>query len=769
MPELKPRLYAALIAALLVTGLAYIAPVQALTDGLRISVLSNRADLVSAGDVLVAIALPDGVRPSKVRVSAGSRDVTGAFAVRENGRYEGLVTGLPLGRVTLRATAGGHSDQVTLTNHRNGGPVFSGPQVQPWKCQPGAVDALCNQPPSYTLRYKSTDPLKPGLQPYDPDSPPSDVATTTTDGGVSVPFVVRQETGYADRDQYTILTLFQPGRSWRPWAPQPQWNHKVLVTHGGGCGADYQTGTAPLADYSGTVDAVPGYEQSYVVALGRGFAVMSTALDNNGHNCNPALQAESLIMAKERLVEQYGPIRYTIGTGCSGGALVQQQVANAYPGVYQGLITTCSYPDTLTAGAQFTDYHLMRLYFENPSKWGLGVLWTPTQVAAVEGHLSHLNAVVADEGLFKGATRPDASADGCAGVPAAAVYHPQNNPSGVRCSFLDAMVNVLGRRPESVWSPMERAAGYGFAGLPLGNAGVQYGLDALRQGLITPAQFADLNAKIGGLDVDINPVAARTTGDFGAIARAYRSGAINMANQLSTVAIINHGGPDPGLAHDYSHAFWTRARLEREQGHARNHVMWFGHTPLIGNPGYAVEALGQVDRWLSLVEADHSDKPLAAKIVDDRPSDLSDRCSDLPGLELVTLPGVGAVCDLAPVQTRYGTPRTVAGGPVTNDVTACTLKPLRRADHYPAVFTDADWKALTSAFPSGVCDYGRPGTGQQGAVTWLAYQDCQGSVLYGGQPLGDAPPRSGAGWTSESFASWVITGSSRSPQLGTCS
>ena len=84
------------------------------------------------------------------------------------------------------------------------------------------------------------------------------------------------------------------------------------------------------------------------------------------------MQAESVMMAKEHLVERYGTIRYTIGTGCSGGSIAQHTVANAYPGIYNGLVTTCSYPDVLTAGAQFADYHLLRLYFEDPSRWVRG-------------------------------------------------------------------------------------------------------------------------------------------------------------------------------------------------------------------------------------------------------------------------------------------------------------------------------------------------------------------------------------------------------------
>src|SRR5207302_10586349 len=157
------------------------------------------------------------------------------------------------------------------------------------------------------------------------------------------------------RDQYQISVLFQPGKPWSAWDPQPQFNHKLLITHGASCGIDHQAGTAP----STTSDTVavpggPGDGNSPTTALGRGFAVMSTALDNTGHNCNLATEAESLIMAKERVIENYGDIRYTIGTGCSGGSIVQQTVANAYPGaVYDGLVITCAYPDVLSAGAQF--------------------------------------------------------------------------------------------------------------------------------------------------------------------------------------------------------------------------------------------------------------------------------------------------------------------------------------------------------------------------------------------------------------------------------
>src|SRR5207248_11113992 len=61
-------------------------------------------------------------------------------------------------------------------------------------------------------------------------------------------------------------------------------------------------------------------------------------------------------------------------------------------------------------------------------------------------------------------------------------------------------LNVFGPRPQDQWGPQEQQLGHGFAGLPVDNVGVQYGLNALKQGIITPAQFADLNSKIGGED-----------------------------------------------------------------------------------------------------------------------------------------------------------------------------------------------------------------------------------------------------------------------------
>src|SRR5262249_18165098 len=183
--------------------------------------------------------------------------------------------------------------------------------------------------------YKSSNPAKKKLEPYNPESPPEDVATIEVNGH-TVPFIVRTETGYQDRDQYSISALYDPAEPWSAVAPQPQFAHKLLISHGFACGVAYESLPAPSTTEGGVT---PGQ----LWALSNGWAVMSIALDHNGQNCNLVTSAESLVMAKERVISQYGTLRYTIGIGCSGGSLTQQWVANAYPGIYQGILPSCSF------------------------------------------------------------------------------------------------------------------------------------------------------------------------------------------------------------------------------------------------------------------------------------------------------------------------------------------------------------------------------------------------------------------------------------------
>jgi hypothetical protein len=720
-------------------------PALAQGNGLQIQVLSTRADLVSGGQALTAVALPAGTNPGSVLVDLNGHDVTAQFAERPDGRYEGLLAGLVNGANTVTATVtGGPSTSATVVNHPIGGPIFTGPQVQPWVCQSGARDAQCNQPPTYAYYYMPAAATTAGqatgpsdrsslFQSYDPSNPPpaEAIAATTTDNGHTVPYIVRVETGYLDRDQYSIAMLWQPGKPWSPWAPQPQWDRKLVVTHGASCGADHTTSTAPSTEYD--------------PALSRGMGVMSTAMDNAGHDCSVLTEAESLIMAKEHLVDAYGTLRYTIGTGCSGGSLAQQQVDNAYPGVYQGILPQCSFPDSWSTGQELADYQLTRNYFENPSQWGTGVVWTPAQIAAVQGHPNYANSVELSTLYWPTLANP---AYPCAGVTAAQRWSP-SNPGGTRCDLEDYMINLFG--------PYQGHNPYHYAGIPLDNVGVQYGLDALRQGLISPAQFVDINQKIGGYDNSYDTTSSRATAQEPALTNDYRGGGVNETNNLKDVAIIDLRGPDAGSFHDAYRSWAIRARLEAAEGHfPRNDVIWFGETPLIGDPNYAAQGLVAIDGWLSAVEADHSHVSLQQKIAQDRPASVHDQCSDIPGVDQVTVPGVGEVCRSPLAQTRFATPRMVAGESIATDQEKCQLQPLRASDYYPAAFTAAQLAQLQKIFPGGVCSYAKPGVDQRPTIPWQTYQSPSGSVIYGGRPLGPAPAGSGGGWTSPSFAGWLV-------------
>jgi hypothetical protein len=669
----------------------------------KIQTLSNRADLISGGDALVEVKAPAGADVSKVVVKVNGRDRTSAFAVRSDGRYLGLLEGLRNGRNVVTAKLGKASAQLVISNHPIGGPVLAGPQIQPWTCFDGALDKQCNRPVEYAFSYKSSSGGS--LRSYDPDNPAPDVATTTTDQGKKVPFIVREEKGALDRDEYRVAALYDPTKPWTAVAPQDGFNHKLVITHGASCDTSYEQADAP--------------DVLNETALAHGFVVMSHALDNAGHNCNIATQAESLIMAKEHVIDTYGMVRYTIGTGCSGGGLVQQQVANAYPGLYQGITPACSFTDAWSSGMQYVDYQLLRRYFENPSGWAPGVAWAPDDLQAVEGHPDPANAVTFTS-TIPSSGDPSRS---CPGVPQSKVYDENTNPKGVRCSLHDYMVNVFGRRQKD-----------GFAQRPFDNVGIEYGREALVSGKITPAQFVDLNSKVGAADIDYHPTRTRTEADRPALTRLYRSGAVDQADNLDKVAIIDLRGPDPGAFHDVYRTYVMRARLKREHGTVANQILWRGQVPLIGDVNYSSEAILAVDDWLGVVEKDVRRLPLGRKLLADKPSAIKDRCTDGNGNEVAA-----SQCD-ATVQA-YSDPRLESGMPAADDTMKCELAPLRRSAYGSVTFTDAQWAEMHKAFPEGVCDYRKPGVDRVPTRPWQSYQDARGRVVYGGRGLG-APPKS---------------------------
>lgn len=708
-------------------------------DPVQVRTLSGRADLVSGGDAFVEVVVPRGTRLDQVKVTAGERVVTSAFKPGGPG-LRGLVTGLPTGTTVVTATLpDGSGARLVVRNAPQSGPVFSGPLIQPWTCGNGSDKADCSQEPTITYHYKSTNPLNPAFQAYDPAAPADDVATTTTDEGVEVPFIVRQETGYSLRDQYRIAALWDPAKSDRP-DPAVEYAgfaNKLLLTHGASCDTAYESGSAPGV----LVES----------ALAKGFAVASHALDNAGHNCNIVTQAESLIMTKEMVVERFGPLRYTIGSGCSGGSLVQQQVANAWPGVYQGIIPQCSFTDAWSSAQQYVDYVGLREYLEDPATLPEHLI-VPAQWPSIFGHLNPANQITFTSVI---ANSGDPSRE-CPGVPEEQVFDEGTNPDGVRCSFQDYMRNVFG--------VYESGPDAGKARRPISNVGVQYGLSGLLSFLrndltdptrppLTPDQFVALNVNGGGYDIDFDRTVERTAADPLAQERVYRSGAVNTGAHLDKVAIIDLGGPEPGAFHDIYRKYSMRDRLIREHGTAANQVMWEGQTPLLGDASFTDAAIGAMNEWLAAIEADTSPRSLAEKVIAAKEvAGVAERCVAANGIDVAL-----GVCDSTVNATLFSSPRIEAGGGdtalvngvgparvgFTDDRLDCETMPIEEfvyaGQSFEDTFSPDQQDALRSAFPSGVCDYSKPGKGFQAAVPWLTYQDADGKVVYGGVALGPSP------------------------------
>jgi hypothetical protein len=597
--------------------------------------------------------------------------------------------------------------------------------VTPWICSTEAnglgrpLDDQCNAPTKVEYVYRSTDPSKKGFQPYDPAHPPADVSPTTTDRGLTVPYVVRVETSTMDRGITKTTVLADPAKPWKPWAPQKAWNGKLMVPFGGNCAAKHAQTTPAGAYVGGVLDET---------ALSRGFAVTESGLNQLGNNCNEVVSAEVLMMQKERIAETLGPIRYAIGEGCSGGAIQQYNIAGAYPGLLDGITPACSFADIWTTGAEVFDCGLLHRYFTETSP----ALWPATaQRTSVEGHAPTSASCAAWTALFLPAFDPTGDGplgtgtavidNGCA-LPADQRYSRTANPKGARCDVASYGRAVLGTR-----------ASDGFAKRPVDNVGIQYGLGALRSGQISAEQFVDLNRRIGGFDIDLAPQAQRTEADPGVIATAYRSGRVTDGRALAAVPIIDVRPHNNEEIHQSYYSYTVRARLERANGTHDNQAIWTVPTTATApttagafDDPILASAFLTMDRWLARIEADRSRRPRAEKVIANRPDDAVDSCWVWD--RQVTDAGT---CRAA--YPYYANPRIAAGGPMSNDVLKCALKPLERGD-YGVAFTDPQWAQLKEAFASGVCDWRKAGADQQRSVPWMSF-----AAGPGGRPLGRAP------------------------------
>jgi len=121
-------------------------------------------------------------------------------------------------------------------------------------------------------------------------------------------------------------------------------------------------------------------------------------------------------------------------------------------------------------------------------------------------------------------------------------------------------------------------------------------------------------------------------------------------------------------------------------------------------------ALMKMDEWLTNLGKDESADPAMKRILRAKPADLVDSCyteTDDRIVEPQTANG-GECNHLYPT---YRSPRMVAGGPASNDILKCQLAPLDFSK-YKVTFTDAEKTQLRMIYPTGVCDWSKPGVEQ---------------------------------------------------------
>jgi hypothetical protein len=764
----------------------------------EIRTLSNRADLISGGDALVEVGVPRTVPLQHVKLYLNGRDVTASFRTDASARVmRGMLTGLVQGRNDFLVDSNGQGNgrpraSLAITNHAIGGPVLLGSQTQPWVCatptptpavgnQPAtngsglstfATDAHCNIATEYRLFYRTKvagcstalpDPTPPAVpsanncfQPYVPGATSPDlVATTTTTHGKTVPYIVRVERGTINRGIYDLAVLFDPAKPWSALEPQPQWNGKVVYTFGASTGQ-------PRLQFR--------TEQNWAddSALSRGFMVADNSLTDSLYNSNRVLNAETLMMMKEHIVDAYGEIAYTLGNGCSGGSIQQNTAASIYPGLLDGIQPSCDYPDSITTGMEVTDCVLLVNFYAG-TEWQTLMAGKPTtevnaKKAAINGHLSQVSCQSWNNAFgfnnkpgnyvpqlvsATGQVGPSGAPRNNCGLPAALVYDPASNPNGTRCGDPDLATAVWGTTIN------ENAPGSVRARSTGDNLGIQYGLGALLAGVINGEEFVTLNEKIGGFDADSNRRPARSIADLEALSIAYRAGIVSSGANLGKLAIIDSRGWDETGIHYIWRSFAERARIDGAYGDHGNQVMWRYGTGLL--PGTAAQAaavtlrsLLTMDTWLSDLNASAPKETLNSprtheQVVAGKPAGTVDFCFLLADTSFSTPVTDMALCDSDSPQAdgkgrlaKRASPRQVAGGPLAENLLKCQLRPLNPLDYMsaqnPAGLSAAQLARMALAFPGGVCDWSLPGVGQQAAQSPLTF-----AAGPGGTPLAPAP------------------------------
>lgn len=740
----------------------------------KLAVLSSPAQYVSGGDARIEVQAPNSTH-ERLELWLNGKKISPALQA-DGDRLEGVVTGLADGANTLEVRLDGSvSHRLALTNHPITGPMLSGPQQTPFVC---TTDQLGKQPlvdsatpPGYpvtdadgkvigysrncsiesyvTYSYRTTGDAWAAL-PAD-GSRPADMKTVTLADGRTVDFVVRQERGTINRFLYSFAMLAPAGED--PANPDLSlWNKRLQYYFQGGVAIGHSQGDIHRRSMEADV-------------LARGDAIVHSSGNNTGTHYNLQVAGETAMMTKERFVERYGRPLYTYGLGGSGGAIQQYILAQNNPGVLDAALPVQSYPDMVTQTIHVGDCELLEYYMDVTDKanpkwrttknrtWLVGMNAEDSVANPFLPLQANLKALGRDISMAPGSTE---CRESWIGLSALAMnphygeadnqehYVPQSDIAAIRWTHYDDLRNIYGVDSSGAARPT------------WDNVGVQYGLVSMKEGKITPAEFLDLNFKVGGWkhpsqmvqegfpyfgtgadeinkivadpsyfdpwgarNMNLQPAAdqpaPRTHGDPQAMRAAYTSGMVFSGHMpLPTIDHRQYMERELDM-HNVHQSFAVRQRVLQKMGNSDHLVIWFTDTvPGTPKASQSMDAMMVMDEWMANIRANPG-----KSIAENRPAAAVDSCFDVNGALIYAGNDAwdGVLDDRpdGPCTQRfpmYSTSRIVAGAPIEGGIYRCALKPVDQAvadgTYAPWVPDEAAIATLKQIFPEGVCDYSRP-------------------------------------------------------------
>ncbi len=579
----------------------------------------------------------------------------------------------------------------------------------------------------------------------------NDIARIVVDGR-ELDFVVRLETGTINRFIYAIAVL----RGEEETLAQPRgtyWNKRLIYQFRGGVGVGKRQGNFSLGDI---------FTRRYN-ELKQGYGVVYSTANQTRNHYNIWLAEDTALRVKRQFTALYGKPLYTVGVGGSGGAIQQYLFAQNNPDIIDAAIPLYSFPDMVSQTIYVMDCEPLEYYFDvidgNNRHWRdwRKRAWLEG-MASNSGKESKFQRLSRLASLMTG-NMPDWQKGSNECVEGWRGLTPLvHNPRFVH--FLGSYSNEVAQNTHwTHWDDLKHFYGVnalGYANSTWDNVGVQYGLDSLKRGLLSPQEFLKVNARIGGwkppqlmeqeklwvLSGSLFPVelsfwshhnmhhsvdggetpAPRTAASLEAIEGAYRAGLVFIGYADIPIIDVRHYLDEDLDMHHAAASFSTRERLLRGQGTAENQLIWMTAKP--HNP--VAEAFAVVDQWMLNILI-HPERG----VVGNRPERAEDKCFDKNGSIIASGAHVwdgawngretGACMAEYP---RHRTSREVAGGDIAGDVFKCQLQPVDRAIErgvYGGVNMMPYLERLESIFPDGVCDFTRPDLGLPRG-DWMAPQ-----------------------------------------------